>query len=196
MKLTTAADIKDYPGIPANVADGFIDKLIDRASAYVEKKTGRRFGVGVTVGEGEDAAPQAPYEATDESHTAANWGGFYLTNNDVREITSVKVGANQAIWTDDDYNFEARTNRFYLGRGVGDEVLVSYTYGYEGIPDDIKYATEALVIAMYQSLGGKGAVNSERTGNYQISYNTSKITMPNTPPDVEEILKHYRIIHI
>lgn len=190
MRYTTAADVKAYPSIPSNATDAFINKLIDRASAYITTQTNRRFGYDPA------ATPAVPYEVvTDELYTPGNWGGFYLKNFDVQAITSVKVGPNQTVLAADGYTFDPSTGRFYLG-GYGEDVRVSYTYGYEGIPADIQYACEALVIGIYQILAGKGAVNSERTGNYQISYNTSKITMPNVPPDVDAILKAYRIIHI
>lgn len=186
MKYTTAAEVKAYPAIPADVADAFINACIDRASAYITKRTGRTFGYDPA------ANPAVPYEVvTAESHNVQNWGGFYI-GPDVQAISAISLGG----YAYTDYEFDKATGRLYIGNRSGEPVLVSYTRGYKGVPDDIKYATEALVIAMYQGLGGKGAVNSVRTGNYQVSYNTSKVTMPNPPPDAEDIIRQYRYQHI
>jgi len=195
MKYTTATDVKAYPSVPDTANADFIDLLINRASAYIDKYTGRKFGYNPA------AVPAVPYEIiTDEPNSIENWGGFYLRNFDVKAITSVKVGPNNTVYTANDYTFDALTGRFYIGGEAYDQsynaVKVSYTYGYNGIPDDIKFACEQLVIAMY--LGGAtntGEVVSERTGNYQVNY-ASPSTVSQKAPAVMDILKEYRILHI
>jgi hypothetical protein len=187
MKYTTATELKMYPSIPDNANEGFLDKLIERASAYISLKTNRSFGYNT------DDVPFAT--VTDEVYTTAEWGGVYLKQGDVQAITSLKVGVNDTIYLPADYTFDKSIRRLYVG-GAGVDIKVSYTYGYAGVPDDIKYATEQLVIAMF--LGGStetGQIVSERTGNYQVSY-ASPSSAAKSAPDVGDIITQYRLIHI
>lgn len=191
IKYTTATEVKLYPSVPDNANDDFLDMLIARASAYINKQTGRSFG---------HDTDNPRNTVTDEEYQVENWGGFYLNNYDVDAITAVKVGPQETAYTADDYTFDAKTGRFYIGGYASDPsnnaVKLTYSYGYEGIPDDIKFATEQLVIAMY--LGGStgtGQIVSERTGNYQVSY-ASPGSASKEAPGVMDIIKQYRVVHI
>lgn len=192
IKYTTATEVKLYPSVPDDANDNFLDMLIARASAYINKQTGRSFG--------HDNDTNLPTVVTDEVYQVENWGGFYLNHYDVSEITAVTVGPNNTEYLDGDYTFDAVTGRLYIGGYASDPsnnaVKVSYKYGYSGVPDDIKFATEQLVIAMY--LGGStgtGQIVSERTGNYQVSY-ASPGSASKEAPGVMDIIKQYKIIHI
>jgi uncharacterized phiE125 gp8 family phage protein len=176
----TLAELKRYLGIDAGDTskDELLTDFLTDASSFIEDQTGRHFGGTVTV--------------TDEPHDFNQSGVFFTEKADVRSITAIKTGLPGSLTTQPSDSFVFQdSGRIMLGRiqpfdtapwvyGSYQSVFVTYVYGRDDVPGDVKNAVKQLAAGMYfespvyqQGTGTTPAnktVTEEQIGDYRVKY--------------------------
>lgn len=175
-------DLKDAIG-STTASDAYLTKLLQRATAYVEKMTNRKWN---TTG--------APITVTDEVYR--HTGRIIWLPPGASDVTSVKTKATRSgtylTLNTDTYDWDER-GRLVLPYG-GNFVAVTYTLPVMEVPLDIEMATLSIAQQLY-SAGfdqQKGTVKAERVGDWSVTYSDSKISTV-IGADVLDILNMYRL---
>lgn len=168
--LVTLAEAKPLLGSP-DADDALVSSLITRASARVERYTGRQF-VQAEVTEAID-------------------GGFaslLLSHRPVSAVASITDEVTAAAVDPSLYVLYPDEGRALLLQGIWEpgprRWQVVYTPGYAAVPEDVKEATLMLVAAWYNR--PDQGLTGERIGDYQ---RTAEAGMPTS---VRELLSPYR----
>lgn len=147
--------------------DGNIDLAVASVDAFVKRVTGRAWGEDVTV--------------TDEDHDYNSV--IFLDSMAVKSITSVKIGYGDSytLLASDDYRWNSY-GRLLLSFEEDntystydfDEVRVSYIYGEDDTPGDLKMAALALAAIQFEESKSQGRqVKIEEVGTRKIEYGDS-----------------------
>ncbi|MGE5589206.1 MAG: head-tail connector protein [Bacillota bacterium] len=168
--LVTLAEAKPLLGSP-DADDALVSSLITRASAGVERYTGRQF---------------VRAEATD--YLDGGHASLLLTRRPVSAVASVTDQETNAVIDSALYVLYPEEGRVQLRGGVWSEGprrwKVVYTPGYAAVPGDVKEATLMLIAAWYNR--PDQGLSAERIGDYQ---RTAEAGMPTS---VRELLAPYR----
>lgn len=218
----TQADLKAYLGIGDSITtyDAFLQLIIPKVMAYIDKYTGRTFGWG-TPGDLNDLTNYK--DITDEAdtvdgevHDGLYGTKLYLRNMDIASVDEIKVGnpsvgtpvtltSTQYVWRSDGRlllggNWFDSTgfpsggdNQDFYGLVAGgyQTIAVKYHYGVFGVPEDVALACLDLCQSMYVSRKSQG-IGSERLGDYSITYDIGFRKALSTQPDTLNVLKGYR----
>lgn len=222
----TQADVKAYLGIPDSITthDAFIQLIIPKTMAYIDKYTNRTFGWG------DPNAPSDltnyknviddPYTANGEIHDGLYGSKIYLRNTDIVGVDEVKVGnptvgtptvldASQYLWRFDGrlilggnwfdstgFPTGGNNESFYgLVGGGYQTITVKYHYGYFGVPEDIALACLDLCQSMYVARKAQG-LDMERLGDYMVRYDITLRAQLAKQPDTLNVLKGYKLVNL
>lgn len=179
--LVTLAGTKTFLGITDSSRDAVLEILINTASDYIEKRTGRKFS-------------ETDYEQ--ETYDGTGTDQIQLKNYPVVAFTKLEVNntsnnsdswseiPESEYWVDTETGIITKTGAFVgsdfnseLAESLSDSIFNSgknryratYSAGYESIPNDLKYACMSLVETLLYSSGGK-AIKSETLGDHSVSY--------------------------
>lgn len=148
---------------------------------------------------------------------------FYLRDMDIRQIDAMWIGSrniyppvlldpNQYIWRDDGRvilggaYFNSYNSSDYTGADSGGDfssttaagyqtIMVSYHYGFVGVPGDITLAANDIVSAIHRLRLSQG-VHSEQAGDYRITYDDTLRHALAECPDTLGTLSRYRKINL
>lgn len=187
MAYTTLADVKKHLEISDTSKDDILNLLIPQAEQFVKSYTGRVFGGNQAI--------------TSEVHDYKSI--IYSRYMDVVSIQSVKIGpsGDQTTLGTDDYTWNKR-GRFVLSHLPQlqrttdyDTVELNYTVNGGDVPADLKWATEHIIVKMFQNRKGQGEITEEKTGQYAVKYQNlaqDAMTEVHKNPDMLGILNGYR----
>ena len=177
MALTTLAKVKQYGQIESFEHDLLLTRMIDAASATIERYCGRTF-------------LQASYI---ETRDGTGQRRMTLRNVPVTNVVSVTVNgrdiperpsATGQGFTFDQYGVKLTGYDFTDGY---DNVAISYTAGYAEVPDDVDMACCELVALRYKTLDRLG-VSSKSLAGESISFSQGDFSEP-----VKRALEQYRV---
>jgi hypothetical protein len=222
----TQADVKAYLGIPdSNTAsDQFIQIIIPKVMAYIDKYTGRTFGWGTP----DNLADFTNYKnivddaatVNGEIHDGLYGTQIWLRNMDIASIDEIKIG-NPNVGTPTILNtaqyLVRNDGRLILGGNWFDStgfpngsstqsvyglvaggyqtIAVKYHYGYAGVPEDIAMAALDLCQALNVARKANGIMR-ERLGDYQIDYDANLRGALARQKDTMGVLKGYRMVRL
>jgi hypothetical protein len=182
LNLTTRADYKAYAGIKSTNSDAEIDTIIPKVSALVKSYCRRTFvdywntPLQQTFDGGyrELLLAETPLVSVTSVEQSADFGVTYTAL--ARNVTWVTRG--DTIYSTDTRGFEPLVNGY----------RVTYTAGYEDVPNDLELAVLDL-ITYYRK--NDGAVHNNRTpggnGSVQLEY----IMNTNFPAHIKRVLDLY-----
>jgi len=156
---TTIEEIENY--LKEEIESGQeeqVEKWIEAMSDYIEKKTGRVFTKSET-----------------EERLFDGVGLRELVIDDLLEIEKIEV-SDAEMDLDDYYLYPANDLPKTLIKGSFPEgeqnIKITGKWGYsEEVPENIKFACSVLVAGILQhSISHEGEIQSERVGDWQISY--------------------------
>lgn len=222
----TPADLKAYLGIAeTNTSlDPFLQLIIPKAMAYIDKYTSRTFGWGNPDDQSDPTnykdITDTPYTADGEVHDGLYGTKIYLRNTDIVAVDEIKVG-NPSVGTPTTldpaqyvWRFDGRillggnyfdstgfptgsSNESFYGliSGGYQTIAIKYHYGYYGVPEDIAMACLDLCHSIYVTRKSSGIMR-ERLGDYDIQYDVNFRTTVAKNPDLLGTLKGYRMVNL
>lgn len=193
----TLAEVKADKNITSTNAgdDGVIEDMVEAASRWIDRQTGRRFWSTVA-------------DSTDETRTYTPANAHRVYTDDILSITTLKTDEDEdrtyeTTWTTDDYDLlpenatlEGRPYTWIEVSPLGDysfpkhrkSVQIVGKFGFSDTPpDDIKQACIMIVVTMYNSRYGAGT-----TGSATITGAGVVITPSDIPSGAKMIVDHYR----
>lgn len=184
LPLVTKAEYKAYAGITSTTQDSQIDSIIPKISELIKNICGRTFVdyVGDAKVEMYDGGTnyyvlqEFPVLAVSSVEYSADYGKTYTTLEEYVDYVVNK--RNDSIDSISGENFPAKVNSF----------RITYTAGYETLPQDLKVA--ALDLVTYY-LRNDMAVHSNRaqgSNSVQIEY----VTNSDLPAHISRVLNLYR----
>lgn len=222
----TQADVKAYLGIPDSTTthDAFIQLIIPKAMAYIDKYTNRSFGWGDPNNPSSvtnyKSVTDEPYTADGEVHDGLYGTKIYLRNTDIVSVDEVKVGnptvgtpttldPSQYIWRADGrlilggnwfdstgFPTGGNNESFYgLVGGGYQTITVKYHYGYFGVPEEIALACLDLCQSIFVARKSQGLFR-ERLGDYDIQYDVNFRAALAKQPDTLNVLKGYKMVNL
>lgn len=222
----TQADVKAYLGIPETTTthDAFIQLIIPKVMAYIDKYTGRSFGWGTPDNPSDTANYKSitdePDTANGEVHDGLYGTQVWLRHTDIVAVDEIKVGnpsvgtpttldASQYLWRPDGrlilggnwfdstgFPTSGSNESFYgVVSGGYQTIAIKYKYGYFGVPEDIAMAALDLCQSMFVARKSQG-IMSERLGDYQINYDVNLRAALAKQPDTLNTLKGYRLVNL
>lgn len=198
-EYTTVEAIKAYPQVGAGANDTLLQSLIDAAVGTFESRTGRAFGV-----KDNDYATETEYKdfSSDE-------GEVWLAHTDIHDVSGIELYGETV--PSGDYQIDGRVGRLifsYAYRVRTGNMKISYRYGREDVPGDVKYAIEQLVVGSYRALAGtsvssdgKGEISREKVNQWERQYETSseaaakatETAQASGLPSFENVVTQYRV---
>lgn len=192
MALVDLETVKHYLGIEGNDQDTFLQSLIDRASAAIEKQAKRHFEYG--------------------SYTDTRDGGgeaLILRNRPVDEITAIRdfANPNEPVIVNAEKYTLYREAGYVVNATRGSGIPwpheswyahwpdgyrrweVTYKGGFDPVPGDIVQAALFTVELYYNDRSG-GAYQSESLGDYSYTLSESAIKM-GLPASAQAIVERY-----
>lgn len=177
MALTTLAKVKQYGQIESFEHDLLLQRMIDAASATIEKYCGRTF-LQANYTESKDGSGQRRMTVRNIPVTAV----ASVTVND-KPIPARQSATGQGF-TFDEYGVKLTGYDFADGY---DNVVISYTAGFAEVPADVDMACCELVSLRYKTLDRLG-VSSKSLAGESISFNMGDFSDP-----VRRALDQYRV---
>lgn len=179
MALTTLANVKQYLQIdPSDTdADDLLERMIDAASATIEKYCQRHF-LQANYTESKDGTGQRRITVRNIPMTAV----ASVTVNGI--AIPARPSATGQGYTFDQYGVKLTGYEFTDGY---DNVVISYTAGFAAVPDDVDMACCELVSLRYKTLDRLGVTSKSLAGE-SISFNMGDFTEP-----VKRALEQYRV---
>ena len=180
--LVTLSDVQEYLGLSAGQSDDLLTNIATRVSAAVREYTGQ------------------PFEPTEyeEYHDGEGHGcdTIFLRHRPVNSVASLSEG-DESVDADD---YEVYPDEGMVRRVSGHwprgkrNLVVNYDAGDAAVPGDIEQAALDWVKAIYDSRGITAAstIQSERTGDYAVTYRDDAASAAAMPGSVREILMLYR----
>jgi hypothetical protein len=203
MALTTLDKVKEYLGIDNTDSDAELTTLIAYSDAVIKKYLGRNI---------EEIA------ITDETHETLRFQSdvylreypvntgetFTITfDGDAIDSTAYELDSELGVIYFETYNgsFERGipVNTFGVSKT---KLKVSYTGGYDPVPDDIVLVATMLTADLFKSGGGgnasgigtgAGPIKSERLGDYSVTYGVTDQDAGGTY-DISKMLSKYTMI--
>jgi hypothetical protein len=193
----TLDEVKNSKRITSTNAtdDAYIEDLVEAASRWIDRETGRRFWSTVS-------------SSTDETRTYTPCNGDRVYIDDLLEITTLKTDDDsdrtyETTWASTDYDLlpenallEGRPYTYIECAPLGDytfpkhrkAVQVVGKFGFSDTPpDDIKQACIMIVATMYNSRYGAGT-----EGAATITGAGVVITPKDIPAGAKLLVQHYR----
>lgn len=180
--LITKAEYKAYAGISSTNFDSEIDSLIPKVSAYVKNYCRRTFN--------------DYFDDPKVERFSGGVAGFILSETPVVEVQSVEVSLDYgktftkltqyAEWYQDSY-FVMATNPAGWTR-YPNGYKVTYTCGFEALPEDLKLAVMDLISFYRQNDGAIHSPKAPGTNSVQIDYATNV----GLPAHIRRILDLYK----
>lgn len=194
MAIITLAEFKTFAGITGTAEDAQLTPMIAMVNKYLVDYTDRdieetSYEDEVYDGPGTIALQLRNYPVSEVSEVLCN-------NVEVEEVTysdRIDSGTDGYWIKNPELGILWRSGLWPRGRGI---ILVSYTAGYETVPDDLKYA--AYVAASYlRRIQKKIGIISESLGSYAYSLaNPSNGRSLFENAGVAEILDGYKRLDI
>ncbi|MBU0650243.1 hypothetical protein KKG63_03570 [Patescibacteria group bacterium] len=179
--LVSLADVQEFTGITGQ--DSLMRQLIFAFQGFAEKYCQIKF---------------KPIGIVDERHNGDNTRTLYLKGWPMLDISKVEVkdyyviperslneGITQGFIADFDTSLIELTSDYIFIAGQGN-VLVTYIYGYDEIPADLKMVTLEWISLKLKNKDSLG-LKSEGLGPYSKTYDASYI-----PENIRSILDQYR----
>jgi len=162
--LATLEYVKSYLGLTGSDYDSLLTSLVAAASQAIEEYCRREF----------NSAERTEY------HDGRGAASLLLNQWPVSDIASIYDDLNRdftsgTVVDSDDYTFEPKSGRVRLLQGRFQDgvrnVKVTYTAGYENVPDDVAQACALLAAAWFNKgrQGGDGLAD-ETLGDYRATY--------------------------
>lgn len=179
MALTTLANVKQYLQIdPLDTdADALLQRMIDAASATIERFCGRTF-LQATYTEVRDGSGQNRMTVRHIPLTAV----ASVTVND--KPVSARPSASGNGFVFDEYGVKLTGYTFTDGY---QNVVIQYTAGFATVPDDVEMACCELVSLKYKTIDRLGVTSKSLAGE-SISFNQGDFSDP-----VRRTLEQYRV---
>jgi hypothetical protein len=200
MNLCTLAQVRAWPGIPSDVADATLTGLIVSVSADFLREIRR------------------PYAFESEIYTDRLFGNcsteMFLQNWPITAISSVKIGVDTidestdgitcGWFLDEDRIPEDARSLVLVGRvfphacaSMIPNVVVEYTAGYDGAPDDVAQACVEWIAsrlggaAIMEAMSGGGSIS---LGDYSASAPVGELLRQTggIPESVQNVIDAYR----
>ena len=178
--LVTLSEMQSYLGLSS--ADDLLTEINERVSAAIRAHCGR------------------PFEATSysEYHDGEGHDSIFLHRAPVNSVAGLSVDTAGVLSADYVVYPEAAMIRMVSGTfGSGKRnVLVNYEAGEASVPADVKQAALDWIKAVYDARGITAAstIQSERTGDYAVTYRDDATSAAAMPGSVRELLIMYRHI--
>lgn len=160
MAIITLAELKTYLGITGTTEDSKLTTIVAATNTFVETYCNRAF---------EEA------EYTEELYDGPGSSVLCLKNWPVSEVAEVIVEDTEVeerteidgegYYLDAEAGILHNNDLWNRGRGI---ITVTYTAGYETIPDDLKFAVLELA-SYFRNMSGKSGIRSESLGSYSYS---------------------------
>ena len=194
MAYATLSQLKDYLSIADASQDTMLTSILDRATAFIETYTARKFGQGIAIA------------VTDEEYDGLDTNVFFLKNTDIQSVTAVKVGnpsfssfttltVQEYIWHKsgrivlNSINFNRYDNTRFNSFAAGYQTIrMSYTYGLATVPTDIEQACLEIAVLIYMGRASAG-IRKETIGSYMIEYKDIQDILQQNSPLVLRILQ-------
>jgi len=180
MALTTIQRLREYLGQSVMTKDdGLLVSLLDSASAFFEREVGRSIGL-------------ATYTDIVDGDCSRS---VMLKASPVVEVTRVVVNGEDVVarptWDGEGWVLQGDRLRFvgsiFPTCGVGN-VEVTYTAGWEVIPDDVQGAVCELAAMKYRGRDSLGVFSRAVVGQEQTMYQTVSL-----PIQIQRVIDNYRI---
>lgn len=174
-QVITIDDLKSY--MPNTLDSGRAQIMVDAVNTWVQTRTNRCFGETATI-----------VERYDFGKT------LWLRHQDVTDVASIMAGypgREQTALDPESYFFNrlGRVTLFWQLTGQGpsgyynDYLEVTYTYGVEQVPDDLKMAVLGVAAGFYNwAANGNRDISATSVGSYSVEY-TNKRVSGNSEPD-------------
>lgn len=192
MALTTLAQVKTQAGITGSTYDAALTAIIAGVDAFIKKYTGRRLE--------KEAGAVVPIDGTGAEN-------IFVPDYPVANVTKLEKETSFNFFEDVD----ATTYKVDGDNGIitlnADSAEGHYNYrltadvGYETVPEDLQQAATQLVIREFNQRSGGGEIESERLGEYAVTYKAESgadNTGVNANKDqfIDATLNAYRNIHV
>jgi hypothetical protein len=157
--IITLIQLKNYLGLTDTSEDTRLNFIVGGVNAFVEKYCNRKF-------------EETTY--TRELYDAPGSNALILKQRPIVELTEIRIDGevyderdaiyNPGYWYNANAGIVYRDSPWPRGRGC---IEVSYTAGYDTIPDDLLFATLELA-AYYRNVSARSGLN-ESLGSYSYS---------------------------
>lgn len=186
--ILTIDEYRDYDDLPSPAEnDDQIEKAIDAATSYIEKKTGRVFDVA------DNPSPNDAVEILNGNGTSR----VYTRNAPVATVSKLEYWDGTA-WQEYDsttypYSFKSGSNIVYFTEGHRfykgwQNIRVTFEYGYTtALPEDLKLACFLIAKHIVMEADRTG-ISSQSDGEQTFSYDH------NMPKSALEIIKRYKTV--
>lgn len=188
--LTTKENVKRYLGLTDSDSDSNIEMLIGIVDSHIKSRCGCNIEKKTYT---EKSVPADGVEKT-----------FYLPERPIEE-NSLSVEYDGVEYSSDRYEVDYETGKIVFDFAPPkslNKLKVTYTGGYETLPDDIKGMATIITAELFRSSGGgkeSGEISSEKLGDYQVTYKIPE----NAGNDIDKladrfvsIMNKYRVITI
>lgn len=161
--------------------DELVEALLERACAFVERHTGRVF---------------AP-ETVSELHSGSGTHELVLRRRpvlvlgEVRDLFLGRLVDPEELIVEEGAGILFRRRRWAWGDR---RFEITYTAGYEPVPEDAKQAALLVTASWYARVGRDPALQSESLGDYR--YTLAPGAEGGLPPQAERLLRPYREVVI
>lgn len=183
--LVTKAEYKSYAGITSDTQDAIITAVIPKASQLVKSICRRTFVDYVN-------------DAKIEVHNGGNGSKIYLSEYPVLSISGIEYSTDYGnTYTDlvefTDYAIDQEDGAIVA---IGSDAVftkytngyrITYTAGYEELPQDLKVAVLDLITYYIKNDGSIHSSKAPGTNTVQIEY----ITTTNLPAHIKRVLDLY-----
>lgn len=164
--IISTADLAAY--MNKSLTAAVSKQVVDAVNAYIERATHRCWGDTLTVKEVHDWKPR-----------------IWLHHQDVRNISSIKFGYPTAarITIDSSSYYWNKLGRVSFTPRYGgwryadlpEYVEVTYTYGVDEVPEDLKLAALGIAAGFYNwASDGHKTVSASQVGSYRVEYAGNK----------------------
>jgi hypothetical protein len=184
--IITLAEYRDYDDLPSPTEnEGQIEKAIDAATSYIEKRAGRVF---------EDNSP-SPVDAV-EILDGKDTNRLYTHNAPINAVSKLEYW-DGTQWVEYDstsypYSFKSGSNIIYFTDGhtfyAGwQNIRATFTYGYTTVPEDLKLACY-LIAKHIVNLAERLGITTQTDGEQSFSYEQT------IPKEAQNIIARYRTV--
>lgn len=188
MPLTTVEKVKIYLNLSSTNDDEFIEDLIGFIQEQVEKYCNRKFDVATYI---EDY--QCKHKCFPKNTPLKSVQSIVRDNNIMMNADDYKIRGNYIEFVSDLKGYSMGGSVLYASDDTN-EVTITYTAGYDTIPEDLKLAAIKLVALEYKkSREERLGVESEREGAVQRAYEKKDSEMP---LDIEKVLIRYKKVSL
>jgi len=178
--LVSLSEMQSYIGLSS--ADDLLEGIAGRVSAAVRAYCGR------------------PFEATDyiEFYDGEGHDTIFLRRLPLVSLASLSADGAGVLSAEYECYSEEGMIRLVAGSFASGKrnLRVAYRAGEDAVPEDVKQAALDWIKGVYDARGITAAstIQSERTGDYAVTYRDDASSAAAMPGSVREILSLYRVV--